>query len=337
MWFRGLQLVTSGSLFLTFGTVSAWSRHGSSVPQKMLALHAQWHRLEAGKPTQKTVRPSLPNKLAGFISRKNINFTNSWWIFLSQKSLQCGKDFKMHRKVPCFPWGWQQGVLSGAELWLPSCYLTKAVREGLLASCIHQLVMFVLDSSSLCWCLALTALCCLGRHIGSTHCFLLTVPDLVQSRRNSWSTAWGYCSYGSKPTVNMKWGITAQNLRLTCRISHQASPGLWQQASQRNDTGKDSSLLQALVPFLSRVTCFTYIWALQCCLSVNEDTQIAQSSLEITDQASRPAGVSGIIQGSNCTDSSCNKKITTLNSERMIQNNKFLGRNRKAWDFQWSD
>lgn len=173
----------------------------------------------------------------------------------------------MHRKVPCFPQGLQPGAPRGSSLGL-SCGCPVAVwPKGLLASCIHQLVKFFAWFTASLLVFGSDWSVLLGQPYEIKICFWLTLSGLVQSRSNSWSTAWSYCScsYISKLIVNMKLGITAQNLWLTCRISQEASVAHWQQASQRSHPGKDSSLLRALLPFPIHDTCFTYIWAPQCC------------------------------------------------------------------------
>lgn len=190
--------------------------------------------------------------------------------------------------------------------------------------------MFLLDSSSLCWCLALTALCCLGRHIRSKSCFLLTVPDLEESMRNSQDTAWGYRSYSSKPTVNIKWGRTAQNLWLTCKINHWASPGLWQQTNQRSHPGKDSS------PWAFSQSWYTvYIHSGTTVLYLTKWRYIAQCSLKITDQDSRLVCLGSFRAPTAQIPAVTNNYTEFTKTDSPDQNNRFLGRN-KDWDFQWS-
>lgn len=178
-----------------------------------------------------------------------------------ERTLRCiGKSPVSHKACSQEPqeealWGWAvaaQLLFDQRVFWLPASISWSS---------------FLLDSPSLCCCLALTDLCCLGSHMRSKfasgwHCLVW-----CKSRSKSWSTAWSYCScsYISKLIVNMKLGITAQNLWLTCRISQEASVAHWQQASQRSHPGKDSSLLRALLPFPIHDTCFTYIRAPQCC------------------------------------------------------------------------
>jgi len=159
------------------------------------AFHIKcWHFKHSGTSLRLV---SLFSRLYALLCSINQHFLFPEIIQISQiagKYPEVQKGCNMERNLRCIgksPASHKAGSQESreealwVELWLPGCYLTKAVREGLLASCIHQLVMFLLDSSSLLWCSALTDLCCLGRHIKLKSCFLLTVPGLVHSRRNS--------------------------------------------------------------------------------------------------------------------------------------------------------